>query len=169
MRTKGATIAELEAIYKSRFHMFVGLATALLRDGEAGFDVVQDAFVAAVENRHQFRRTGSLEGWLWGITINRIRDRQREVRPRLRAGDALQTSYGGNGHLPEGVGLPTDFFADLAERERLVLFLRYYADLDYAAIASALAVAPGTVAATLNRAHSKLRRRLEEVSDVRHR
>jgi DNA-directed RNA polymerase specialized sigma24 family protein len=41
------------------------------------------------------------------------------------------------------------------------VFLRYYADLDYAAIAEALGVSTGTVAATLNQAHTTLRTRLE--------
>src|SRR5206468_6238374 len=40
------------------------------------------------------------------------------------------------------------------ERQRLVLFLRYYADLDYAAIADTLGIGPGTVGASLNHAHA---------------
>jgi RNA polymerase sigma factor (sigma-70 family) len=51
----------------------------------------------------------------------------------------------------------------LPERQRLVLFLRYYADLGYSAIAEALGISPGTVASTLNAAHESLRRNLEEV------
>jgi RNA polymerase sigma factor (sigma-70 family) len=53
--------------------------------------------------------------------------------------------------------------ARLPERQRTAVFLRYYADLDYAAIAEALGVSMGTVAATLNAAHATLRSRLEEV------
>jgi RNA polymerase sigma factor (sigma-70 family) len=53
--------------------------------------------------------------------------------------------------------------AALPERQRLVLFLRYFADLDYATIADALEIAPGTVGATLNNARGSLRRVLEEV------
>ena len=53
--------------------------------------------------------------------------------------------------------------ASLPERQRLAVFLRYYADLDYEAIAVALGVQPGTVAATLHAAHSSLRGRLQEV------
>jgi DNA-directed RNA polymerase specialized sigma24 family protein len=49
----------------------------------------------------------------------------------------------------------------LPERQRLVLFLRYYADLDYHTIATALEIADGTVAATLNAAHTTLRKQLE--------
>jgi DNA-directed RNA polymerase specialized sigma24 family protein len=44
-----------------------------------------------------------------------------------------------------------------------MLFLRYYADLEYEAIAIALDVSPGTVGATLNAAHASLRRLLQEV------
>ena len=55
--------------------------------------------------------------------------------------------------------------ASLPERQRHVLFLRYYADLDYQAIADVLDIQLGTVGATLNKAHSTLRRRLEEAHD----
>jgi RNA polymerase sigma factor (sigma-70 family) len=54
--------------------------------------------------------------------------------------------------------------AALPERQRLTVFLRYYADLDYAAIAQALGVEVGTVSATLSQAHSALRRSSKEVS-----
>ena len=50
----------------------------------------------------------------------------------------------------------------LSERQRLVLFLRYYADLDYTSIAETLGVRRGTVSATLNQAHASLRRLLSE-------
>jgi RNA polymerase sigma factor (sigma-70 family) len=53
--------------------------------------------------------------------------------------------------------------AALPERQRLVLFLRYYADLDYHSIADALGIAVGTVGAALNAAHAALRRQLQEV------
>jgi RNA polymerase sigma factor (sigma-70 family) len=55
--------------------------------------------------------------------------------------------------------------AALPERQRLALFLRYYADLDYAAIGEALEIAPGTVAATLNAAHTRLAHELQEVRE----
>ena len=52
--------------------------------------------------------------------------------------------------------------AGLPERQRLTLFLRYYADLDYEAIAATLGVTTGTVGATLNAAHGALRCSLKE-------
>jgi DNA-directed RNA polymerase specialized sigma24 family protein len=44
-----------------------------------------------------------------------------------------------------------------------MLFLRYYADLDYRQIARILEVEVGTVSATLSAAHTKLRVALGEV------
>ena len=53
--------------------------------------------------------------------------------------------------------------AALPERQRLVLFLRYYADLDYLGIAQILGVRTGTVSASLHAAHKTLRKALNEV------
>lgn len=53
----------------------------------------------------------------------------------------------------------------MSERQREVLFLHYYADLNYAAIASALGISEGTVGATLHAARTTLREALtQEVS-----
>ena len=53
--------------------------------------------------------------------------------------------------------------ARLPERQRTAVFLRYYADLEYAAIGEVLGIQTGTVSATLNAAHAALRSQLEEV------
>jgi RNA polymerase sigma-70 factor (ECF subfamily) len=50
----------------------------------------------------------------------------------------------------------------LTDRQREVLFLHYYADLDYATIAEALGISPGTVGATLSSARLTLRRALTQ-------
>ena len=55
------------------------------------------------------------------------------------------------------------WIAGLPERQRLAVYLRYYADLDYRAIAAVLEVELGTVSATLSAAHRSLRKNLEEV------
>ena len=78
------------------------------------------------------------------------------MRPRPQAELPL------NGHPPEWPEVRAAVAA-LPERQRLALFLRHYADLDYEAIATALGVQRGTVAATLHAAHESLRRTLPEV------
>jgi RNA polymerase sigma factor (sigma-70 family) len=50
----------------------------------------------------------------------------------------------------------------LPERQRLAVFLHYFADLPYEDVAVVLDIAPGTVAASLNAARSTLRKRYLE-------
>jgi hypothetical protein len=47
MPRSGATSAEIEAMYRTRFRAFLLSVTALLEDGEAALNVVQDGFALA--------------------------------------------------------------------------------------------------------------------------
>jgi DNA-directed RNA polymerase specialized sigma24 family protein len=51
----------------------------------------------------------------------------------------------------------------LPEQQRLAIFLRYVADLDYRGIALVLGLKVGTVSATLHAAHERLRYSIQEV------
>lgn len=153
---------EIERVYRDRYGVFLRVAVAILRDEQFGEEAVHDAFVRALRHRRGFRGRGSLEGWLFRIVINESRRRQaaeRHPSAALPPSDAAST----NGHLESGA--LAALVAALPERQRLVLFLRYYADLDYESIAAAVGVKPGTVAASLHAARSALRRELLEVND----
>jgi RNA polymerase sigma factor (sigma-70 family) len=76
---------------------------------------------------------------------------------------APQTEADQNGDASEG-RIVRAWVAALPERQRMVVFLRYYADLDYRTIAAALGIEVGTVSATLSAAHQALGKALEEVS-----
>ena len=102
---------------------------------------------------------------MWRIVLNSARSEARRRTPAAEpdpyAGtNGLQAIT--NGHTEHDLEL-RDVLARLPERQRTAVFLRYYADLDYAAIGEALGIAEGTVAATLNAAHAALRNRLQEV------
>jgi RNA polymerase sigma-70 factor, ECF subfamily len=145
-------VDELEALYRAKLPEFRRVATAIAGDRELGRDAVQEGFAAAVRKRRSFRGDGTLEAWVWRIVVNAARDARRR-RPLLAEPRETTT----NGHAPV---VPLDL---LTERQREIVFLHYYADLDYAAIAAALAITPGTVGATLNAARTTLRQALEEV------
>ena len=154
--TRGATLAEIEAVYRRRFGEFCAVAAAILRDREAGRDAVQEAFARAVRNRRDFRRDGSLDGWLWRTVLNTaLSERRRRGSPELPEQEPAADAHEGD--------MVRAVIQQLPERQRLVVFLRYWADLDYAAIAEALAIAPGTVAAALHAAHGSIRNSLQEV------
>jgi RNA polymerase sigma-70 factor (ECF subfamily) len=156
----GATLSEIEAVYRERFAEFRRVAAAIVGDRDAALDVVQEAFGSAIRSRRTFRRSGPLEGWVWRMVVNTARDHRR--LPQL-ATRGVAEAPPQNGHADRSAALAAAIAA-LPERQRLTLFLRYYADLDYRGIAEALGVQPGTVAATLNAAHLALRRTLLGVS-----
>jgi RNA polymerase sigma factor (sigma-70 family) len=159
-RSSGASLAAIEEVYRRRFRSFAGIAAALVGDSDAGRDAVQDAFAKAVRTRRSFRGDGPLDAWLLRAVVNTALSARRK-RARYAAPDGTHVRTG----APDGRG-DDDLRAALAllpERQRVVLFLRYYADLDYRAIGETLGIATGTVAATLNAARCALRRSLEGV------
>ena len=61
---RGASLGEIERVYRDRFGDYRRVAAAILGDSEAARDTVQDAFVSAVRRRASFRGEGPLEAWL---------------------------------------------------------------------------------------------------------
>jgi RNA polymerase sigma factor (sigma-70 family) len=169
-RREGASLAAIEAAYREGFERFATVAASIVGSQAGARDAVQDGFAAAIRNRRQFRGDGSLEGWLWRTVVNEART-QRRRRATAESAEARVFDWVSEplwdeqleGRLNE-LGVVGALVASLPERQRLVVFLRYYADLSYGQIAEALELQPGTVAATLNRAHEVLRLRLEEVA-----
>jgi RNA polymerase sigma factor (sigma-70 family) len=150
-------LADLEALYRSEYRRFLRVATAILRDEARGVDAVQEAFASALRRQRQFRGEGPLEAWVWRMVVNAaLKERSRPRHTELADSEVAES-------LEEEPTPVAEAIARLPERQRLALFLRYYADLDYESIATALQVSSGTVGATLNAAHTSLRRLLKEV------
>ena len=90
------------------------------------------------------------------------RKRRRRYSREARLEPTVPSSNG-SGQAHESATELALLVAALPERQRLMLFLRYYADLDYRSIAQIVDVEVGTVSATLHAARRTLRRALEEV------
>jgi RNA polymerase sigma factor (sigma-70 family) len=157
MATRGASIQAIEDLYRERYRRFLRVALAIVGDDDRAHDAVQEAFARAIRARGEFRGSGSLDGWLWQTVVNVCRDELRSAA-RTEVSAVAET----NGHSEDWPELRAAI-ALLPERQRLVLFLRHYADLDYDTIAAAVGVRRGTVAATLHAAHATLRTAMTEV------
>jgi RNA polymerase sigma-70 factor (ECF subfamily) len=149
---------EIEDVYRRRLDELVRVATAIVGDRERARDAVHEAFARAVRKRSSYRREGTLESWLWRLVVRAAQDEAR--RRATQASAAIEERR--NGYEPGELERVQRSIARLPDRQREVLFLRYYADLDYVTIAEALGISVGTVGATLNAAHAALRQRLEE-------
>jgi RNA polymerase sigma factor (sigma-70 family) len=156
---KGADIQELEAVYRARYTDFLRIARAVTRDDALARDAVQETFARAIRQRAGYRGDGGLEGWVWSILLNVSRTLRGRVVPLPLDDSTDVASYEPGEHSEFRA-----WVAALPERQRLVVFLRYWADLDYRTIAAVIEVEVGTVSATLNAAHAAIRRSLEEVS-----
>lgn len=157
--TSGVPLALIEEIYRRSYQRFLRLALAMLGDRELAGDAVQEAFARAVRSRTELREDSKVEAWLWSTLTNVCRDEQR--RGLRRSSDPPGDEPHRNGSVGEHAGLRAAIAA-LPERQRTMLFLRHYADLDYQRIADALSVERGTVAATLHAAHASLRETMKE-------
>ena len=159
---QGASLEEIERVYRQRLPEFRRVAAAILGNREAARDAVQEGFASAVRKRKTFRGEGPVEAWLWRIVVNAAREhgRHRDEVPDPEAG--ARAARNGTSEEESDTRIPVAL-ALLPERQRLALFLRYYADLDYRTIADTLDIAIGTVGVTLSTAHTKLRELLEEV------
>jgi RNA polymerase sigma factor (sigma-70 family) len=157
-----ALLAEIESLYRDRFADFVAVAASIVGERESAREAVQDAFASVVRARQGFRRSAPLEAWVWQVVINAARKKRQRIA-RDAPMDVAPPSP--NGSAPE-LGATSELavlVAALPERQRLIVFLRHYADLDYREIARILGIKTGTVSASLHAAHATLRRALSEV------
>jgi RNA polymerase sigma-70 factor (ECF subfamily) len=154
---------QIESLYRDRFADFVAVAASIVGERESAREAVQDAFASIVRSRRDFRGEAPLEAWVWRAVINAARKKNRRYAREAHARATAPVTNGAEPDREEGSEVAT-LVAALPERQRLVLFLRYYADLDYERIAQILGVRTGTVSASLHAAHKTLRQALNEVS-----
>jgi RNA polymerase sigma-70 factor (ECF subfamily) len=152
---------DLEELYRERYYGFrnalVGIAGI---DHHEAHDAVQEAFARAIRDRNGFRHEGSLDSWVWRIAVRVAFRSKRRFSPFsevvlseviLDSSSELDlTELELSSDLVEGI-------RSLSPRQRLMVFLRYFADLDYGYIAEECGVTVGTVGATLAQARSILR------------
>ena len=147
--------AALEELYRARYTTFRDVLAGIVGNHDLAREVVQEAFARALRERRRFRGDGSLEAWVWKIAVN-VALKQRRTAGREEA-LAIEPSAEAASEQP----LVREAIMALPPRRRLVIFLRYFADLSYREIAEITGVREGTVAATLSQAHSELAAQLE--------
>jgi RNA polymerase sigma factor (sigma-70 family) len=148
-------LGEIEVICRHRYPAFLRVAVGITGDEQRGADAVQDAFVGVVRGRRSLRRRPALEAFVWRSVINASRDRRvatNEAIPRELVATDPEDS---DGRVRAAIAV-------LPERQRLVIFLRYFADLDYKAIGRVMGIRPRTVAASLTAARAAVKAQLDD-------
>ncbi len=150
--------AHQDRLYTSLVHYFGNEADAL--------DVVQDAFVQALQKLPRFEQQSSFYTWLYRIAFNlasnRVRRRRREreiladhAPPRDAAEPASRRL-----ERDETIEQVRAALAGIPDPYRSVIVLRELDGADYATIAQILDIEVGTVRSRLHRARAMLKESL---------
>lgn len=153
----------LERLYRARYVSFRNGLAPVVGSYDEARDVVQEAFARALRSRTDFRGEGSLQAWVWRIALRVAFERRRhsaaappsEPTEFVERLDPQLIGSERNEELAEAL-------RRLPARKRLVVFLRYFADLSYDEIADVTEISQGTVAATLNQARTALMKQLSK-------
>jgi RNA polymerase sigma-70 factor (ECF subfamily) len=139
-------------------------AYLILRDADDAADAAQEAFIRAYRGLRGFKSGRQLRPWLVRIAVNQAlnalksKRRRAAVTDRLTAGpapavpDIDETVIGRERSRALWSALES-----LGERERTVLYLRYFVQMPEGELAEYLGCPAGTVKSRVHRALGKLR------------
>ncbi len=143
------------------------VAARIVRNQDEAEEVTQEVFVRAVGAIGRFDFRASFYTWLVSIARNAAFDALRSLR---RRGRFVQQEDSFDGCAAEGYGDPVKSVTDneaaervvealgkLSVRDRTLLVLREYEDLQYEEIARVLGCSVGTVESGIHRARKRLR------------
>lgn len=168
-RVKAGDTALYEIIMRRYNQRLYRVARAILRDDAEAEDVMQDAYVRAYQNLHQFAGRAPFSAWLTSVAVHeairrvRLRNRNQQFDDAERDGepamniaetspDPEQTASTAElGDLLEQalLGLPDDY--------RTVVMLRDVEELSTSETAAALDLTEENVKVRLHRGHEKMR------------
>jgi RNA polymerase sigma factor (sigma-70 family) len=151
---------DVQALFSAHYLHLVRLAASLVDDLEAAEDVVQDVFAAL--QRARWPDLAKPEHYLVVAVMNRSRSvlrRRRTARSTVlpqqpvdsEAADVPALQRAEHDRIREAI-------RRLPRRQREVVVLRYFEDLDITQIATILRIKNTAVSASLNRAVTSLRR-----------
>jgi RNA polymerase sigma-70 factor (ECF subfamily) len=163
------------ALYTQHVDQVFRTVRGMLRSDADAEDVTQDALLTVLTSLGKYtpRADARFSTWVMTIAVNTVRRRFRRRRPQLTA----------TGELPDRPGAVTDpiedldrarqrrallaALAELSERERTIVSLRYGAELNAREIAESLGVEPAAVRKSLERARARLGDRIEALMNLK--
>jgi len=135
-------------------------ALALTNNPDAADDLVQDCLERAVRKRHQWKRQGSVRGWLFRILQRCFYDRRAAARRQELPVEEIEVRLSQDPHQDGHMAL-SDIRAAmqrLPEQQRAAIALTALEGLSYDEAAEILDIPIGTLRSRLARGREALRR-----------
>ena len=171
MRARDGDTAAYERLVSRHAQVAFRVACVLSGSAADAEEAAQDAFVKAYRALGRFRVGSPWRPWLLSIVANEARNRRRaagrRARVHMRAAEEVPVAPAAPSTEAAVLVAERDAtlraaLAALPERDREVVYLRYFLDLGEAEMAAALDCRPGTVKSRLSRALDRLRATMEE-------
>lgn len=157
----------LTVLYTAHYRGLVRLAAYLTSDPDTAEEVVQDAYVKVLGRWGGLRDLDKGEAYLRQAVVNLARSRLRhrgvvERHAPRPMPDVASAESGALSQLEQSAVVRA--LAELPNRQREAIALRYYADLSEAQTAHAMGISTGAVKSHTSRGIAALRHLLEEDS-----
>ena len=158
-KTRDRGVRLMMDAYQSRLYWHI---RRLIVDHDLAQDVLQDTFIKAYQNFHQFKQDSQLYTWLYRIATNESLQQLNKLK-RMQ-----KTEEDAEYHLQNLVAENVESDADeiqtllqkaihtLPEKQKLVFTMRYYEDLPYEEISKILDMSVGTLKTNYHYAKQKV-------------
>ena len=145
--------------YQSRLYWHI---RRLIVDHDLAQDVLQDTFIKAYQNFHQFKQDSQLYTWLYRIATNESLQQLKKIKRMQKSDEGSE--YHLQNLVAENVSADADeiqlllqkAIQSLPEKQKLVFTLRYYDDLPYEEISKIVDMSVGTLKTNYHYAKQKV-------------
>jgi RNA polymerase sigma factor (sigma-70 family) len=157
----GAEVADLESWLEEGYSRSFRTACLILGNRFDAEEAVQEAFLRAWKFRASLATGADVKPWLYRVVVNTCNSKLRQEIPHRdrRSGDHELARVSAIEDTPGHIALSQDVvkaLQDLPLHLRVVVVLRYYADLSEREIAISIGRRPGTVKSRLHEARRLL-------------
>jgi RNA polymerase sigma-70 factor (ECF subfamily) len=168
-RARAGDTGARQALYEQYVDRVFRTVRGLLRSDADAEDVTQDTMLTVLTSLHTYtpRAEVRFAAWVTAIAVNTARRRFRRRRPELTATGEFPEIASTDADPVDGIDRARQrralliALAELADRERTIVSLRYGAELNASEIASAAGIEPAAVRKILERARTRLGDRIE--------
>ena len=147
-KTREKGVRQMMDAYQSRLYWHI---RRIVVDHDLAQDTLQDTFIKAYQNFHQFKQDSQLYTWLYRIATNESLQQLKKSK-RMQKSDEetehhLQNLVADNvsAEAEEIQVLLQKAIQSLPEKQKLVFTMRYYDDLPYEEISKILDMSVGTL------------------------
>ncbi len=164
-KTREKGVRMLMDAYQSRLYWHI---RRLIVDHDLAQDVLQDTFIKAYQNFHQFKQDSQLYTWLYRIATNEALQQLNKMN-RMKKSDE-DAEYHLQNLVAENVESDADeiqvllqkAIQSLPEKQKLVFTMRYYDDLPYEELSKILDMSVGTLKTNYHYAKQKIEEYIKE-------